>query len=496
MGTPGGRSAAVGPCPKNAERADRSTRKWGLTPFFRAAARKWGLTPFLALLLAGCAGLDPHNLIGRQIPEDFSFGTNEVVPAGKAALSLAARERAFDFVWNTIHERYYDPTLHGVDWRAVAARYRPLAMEAKGDEAFWDTLDRMAGELQDSHTRVESPRRVAMRKRDEAISLGFAFIPVQDQLAVTSVTPDSDAWWAGVRPGMVVQRVNGEDAKAAYERLLLDTRLDSTERSRHLRAARRLVTGDEGTTADFVFKRGDGSLLEARLTRRKASTRAFSNYRVLPSGYGYVRLSQWTLGAMPRFNEGLDATARTPGLIIDLRGNPGGSLHMVNATLNRFFRERTELGRILTRTGRPVSVLFGAVEVVKLHTVVDGNPGAYPGPIAILVNAQSASASELFAATMQAAGRATVFGEPSCGCLLGFLGYAAVPGGADLAYSEIGFMMSNGKRIEGEGVIPDRPVPVTLADLLVSRDRTLEEAQRWLATAARPGEVQAQAGGR
>jgi carboxyl-terminal processing protease len=136
------------------------------------------------------------------------------------------------------------------------------------------------------------------------------------------------------------------------------------------------------------------------------------------------------------------------------------------------------------------------VEVVKLHTVVDGNPGAYPGPIAILVNAQSASASELFAATMQAAGRATVFGEPSCGCLLGFLGYAAVPGGADLAYSEIGFMMSNGKRIEGEGVIPDRPVPVTLADLLVSRDRTLEEAQRWLATAARPGEVQAQAGGR
>ena len=101
--------------------------------------------------------------------------------------------------------------------------------------------------------------------------------------------------------------------------------------------------------------------------------------------------------------------------------------------------------------------------------------------MAILVNATSASGSELFAATMQAAGRATVIGEPSCGCLLGFLGYARVPGGAELAYSEVGFVMANDKRIEGEGVIPDRPVPLSLGDLQMNRDRVLEEAQAALA---------------
>jgi len=102
--------------------------------------------------------------------------------------------------------------------------------------------------------------------------------------------------------------------------------------------------------------------------------------------------------------------------------------------------------------------------------------------VVILVSAGSASASELFSGTMQAAGRALVVGQPSCGCLLGFLGYARVPGGAELAYSEVGFRLPNDKRIEGEGVIPDVIVPLAARDLQLNRDRALEEAQARLAT--------------
>ena len=120
--------------------------------------------------------------------------------------------------------------------------------------------------------------------------------------------------------------------------------------------------------------------------------------------------------------------------------------------------------------------------MIKLKTEVDGNPNAYRGPVVVLLNAMSGSASELFGATLQASGRAVVMGEPSCGCLLGFLGYARIPGGGELAYSEVGFLMPNGQRIEGEGVVPDHHVPVTLADLRVSRDRALEEAQNLLRT--------------
>jgi carboxyl-terminal processing protease len=70
--------------------------------------------------------------------------------------------------------------------------------------------------------------------------------------------------------------------------------------------------------------------------------------------------------------------------------------------------------------------------------------------------------------------------KPTCGCLLGFLGYARVPGGGEMAYSEVGFVLTNGKRIEGEGVMPDHVVPIALPDLIVSRDRTLEAAQEIL----------------
>ena len=141
---------------------------------------------------------------------------------------------------------------------------------------------------------------------------------------------------------------------------------------------------------------------------------------------GRLRLNEWTLGTMSQSLSALREMHDVPGLVIDLRGNPGGAVHAVNALLDEFFTAPAELGNTITRTGRSISMLFGAVEIIKLKRSVSGNARAYAGPVAILVNSQSASGSELFAGTMQAAGRASVVGETSCGCLLGFLGYAHV----------------------------------------------------------------------
>jgi carboxyl-terminal processing protease len=430
----------------------------------------------------GCTLVDPHQILSRQLL-DPNVSPVEVVPtAGTRPLTPQQRREAFDFVWATIHERYHDRSLNGVDWKAAGTRYRPLALAAGDDEAFWDVLDRMAGELKDSHTRVESPRRVELRRRDESVTLGFSFVPLDGRLVVTSVHPDSDAWWAGVRNGMTLAMVGDEPADAAFRRMLDETRLSSTERARHMTAVRRLVSGNLGTAMRLTFERADGSRIEGSFTRRRVVSRPVSIHRVLPSGYGYLRLTQWTVGVMPGVLEGLEALKDAPGIVIDVRGNPGGSIHAVNALLSRFFRRKTDLGDVTTRTGQPVSMLFGAVEIIKLKQEVEGRADAYNGPVVILTNAGSGSGSELFAGTMQAVGRATVVGEASCGCLLGFLGYARIPGGAELAYSEVGFVMANGRKIEGVGVLPDRPVPLTLADLRAGRDRALEEAQQILTT--------------
>lgn len=453
-------------------------------PFAAALARRAALLAAV-LACAACSMLDPSDIIGRQFAAPTPVPVVTVPHPGQKGLDAAQRERAFDFVWNTIETRYHDPRFNGVDWKAVGARYRPLALAAPDDDAFWRTLDRMVGELHDSHTRVESPREVALRERDQSVTLGFSFLLLDGKLAVWTVRPDSDAWWAGVRPGMLIVSIGGKPALSVYRRLGADTRFDSTDRAHHLRAVRELITGKSGSKVAFTFERADGSRFEATLTRLRITFHPSELERVLPSGFGYLRLSRWDIGLTLRARAGLARLHATPGLVIDLRGNPGGSVHAVNMMLDHFFTRPTDFGRVTTRNGKPVSMLFGAVDIIKLKRHVDGDPHAYTAPVVILVNSLSASGSELFAGSMQAVGRAKIVGEPSCGCLLGFLGYAQVPGGAELAYSEVGFVLPNGKRIEGEGVIPDVPVPITLADLRAGRDRALEQAQLLLARLAR-----------
>jgi carboxyl-terminal processing protease len=442
------------------------------------------IASLVAVLLAcsACALVDPNNVIARHFGEATPMPTEVVPSPAPATLDRAARERAFDFVWNTIDKRYRDASFNGVDWKAAGERYRPLAIAAADDDAFWDVLDRMTGELHDSHTRVESPKRVALREKNEAITLGFSFLPIDGKLAVSAVHPESDAYWAGVRPGMAIVSIGGEPALQAYRKLLAGTRNDSTDRARRLRVVRQLVTGAEGTSESFTFERADGSRFDARLTRRRIEGHLREEHRLLPSGFGYLRFSQWTLGLTLRALAALQELKDAPGMVIDLRNNPGGSVHAVNALLDQFFPHRTELGGTTTRNGRPIALFLGSVEIIKLKRVAAGNPNAYRGPVVILTNAVSASGSELFAGTLQATGRARVVGQPSCGCLMGFLGYARIPGGGELAYSEVGFTLTNGKPVEGEGVIPDDPVAITFADLQVGRDRTLEEAQAMLKT--------------
>ncbi|HEX4943369.1 MAG TPA: S41 family peptidase [Usitatibacteraceae bacterium] len=433
-----------------------------------------------AVLAAGCAAFDPNNLLSRQaLPVETPSGT-PVPPPASPTLDMSARMAALDFVWSTVGERYYDPMLNGTDWNAARERWRPRALAAGSDDEFWEALDHMTGELHDSHTRVESPARAARNARFESVTLGFTFLPLEGKLAVTSVHPGSDAFWAGVRPGMTLVEVSGEPARSAYARALDETRDGSTAQAKHLSAARRLLTGEPDTTATLAFARGDGTTFTATLKRQRFASPPRVTHRVLPSGLGYIRLTSWEQSMQGPMIEAIAALKGTPGIVIDLRGNPGGSALMVRNVAAQFFKGRIEVGRTLTRSGRPITIAFDWIEVVKVRQELEGT-GAYLGPVVVLVNASSGSGSELFAGILQSQGRATIVGQTSCGCLLAFMGYAEVPGGGKLAYSEVGFVFPNGKRIEGAGVVPDVPVPLTIADLLVDRDRALEEAQAVLA---------------
>ena len=92
-----------------------------------------------------------------------------IAPALAALLLLAAEPppadpaRVFDQVWSAVERRYWDPSLHGVDWDAARTRFRAQALAAPDGEALYAVLNHMLGLLHDSHVFAIPPAEVPLR---------------------------------------------------------------------------------------------------------------------------------------------------------------------------------------------------------------------------------------------------------------------------------------------------------------------------------------------
>src|SRR5260221_6390295 len=148
-----------------------------------------------------------------------------------------------------------------------------------------------------------------------------------------------------------------------------------------MRALANTVTGGRGRGEASSLEGAKASRLEATLTRRKVVIRPGETHRVLPSGFGYVRFGQWSLSLTRRAIEALEELKDAPGLVIDLRGNPGGAVQAVNQMLERFFPPPTELGHTPTRTGKPTALFMGPlpVEIIQLKRHLEGRADASQG---------------------------------------------------------------------------------------------------------------------
>jgi carboxyl-terminal processing protease len=383
-------------------------------------------------------------------------------------LSLRERIEVFEEVWETVNEKYYDPSFHGVNWKDVAVRYRPLIERENSDEGFYNLLKRMVGELHDAHTRFHTPEERRERERLQAVSTGISIYEVEGKPVVVGVEPGSDAARAGVEEGMIVIAIDGKPISERMAEARSRVAGSSTDRAVQLRIFRMLVDGDPGTPLKMSLARADGSLLDVALTRRIVADTAVVTSHRLPSGYGYVRLTLWKSPIRKQFKIALEHLKDAPGVVVDIRGNPGGEAEEVAKIASYFFARRMPFGKFSARSGKSIF----------LRT--DEDDQIYKGPVAILVNEGSGSGSELFAGVMQESKRAVLVGRRSCGCVLGISRYRSVKGKGELAVSEYGYVSPGGQSFEGTGVVPDRTVELKISDLQQHRDAALEEAQQVL----------------
>lgn len=400
--------------------------------------------------------------------------------AAPASLAPAARIEVFEEVWTSIDEKYYDPSFNGVEWKAVRTRYRPRIDAVKSDEEFYRVLNQMAGELHDSHTRVRSPRQRMERKKRLATTAGVIVYEIEGTPVIFDVTPDTDAARAGVEPGMVVRTIGGRPIAQALAKARQEVGASSSERATRILSYLRLIAGEPDTPLALGLVRADGTPWEVTLMRRTVSAEPQFTARLLPSGYAYIRFNRFRSPVGKQVKEALGKFKDAPGLILDLRANGGGDGEEGMRIAGYFWNEKVPVARIVTRTGKPPSALFGLVSLPKVFEAGRSGGQLYSGPIVILINEGTGSTSELITGALQEHGRARVVGTQSCGCVLGVLEHRELKGGGELSISELSFVTAKGRTLEGQGVMPDIPLKITLADFRRRQDTGLAEAEKVL----------------
>jgi carboxyl-terminal processing protease len=418
----------------------------------------------------------------KSVPPSKGYVTTGPAPTGlEPAKMLSAKEQRenFDFLCQAIDETYADFELKSIDWGEVCRRYQERLDPAASAEQFYRLLFQLVNELKDTHSWLEN-----YHPAFPTSGPGLTVDLFEGKPFIVAVNADSEAARLGAKPGSEVLEVDGLSVEDKLKQLRLGLPACSSERAFRREACRYLLAGERGTTVDLKLRLPDGHAQTFRLQRTAGVSdpprqlcsfdlkeQRFVQFGRHPSGLGYIRMTSFDgqEEVAQEFDQALEALRTAPGLILDIRDNPGG------------YGQARIVGRLLQRP------TLGAISFIKNgpghgalkrkdDILEPTGPWQYSGPIALLVNDSTGSAADLFACYLRSAKRVVTVGTTTHGNLSAVAAYAVLPCGLVVRISNGYVCDAGGKPIEGNGNAPDVIVAPTISDFLAGRDPVLEKA--------------------
>lgn len=343
----------------------------------------------------------------------FLLGNLTNISAAMQVRLSPEEEQEFIALWEAydlLRDRYLDP----VDTDILVEGAINGMMESTGDQytgymfsEVYSLLDEdISGEIQ---------------------GIGVVIRTIEDTgaIEVANVMRDTPAQRAGVQVGDIFLEVDGEDVIGLTQLELAG-----------------MVRGPRGSTVNILFLRGEETVeLDIERDRIPIPT---VEHTILDGDIGFIRMFEFNPQSRPQFDAALEdmGMENLNGLILDLRGNPGGTLDSAIDMTSAFIDE----GGVILRE----EFKGGQEDTLRAN----GNFIGFEFPVVILVDETSASASELMAGAVQDTDTATVIGETTFGKGTVQI-WQGLSNGGGVRVTIARWLTPNGNWIHEQGIVPD-----------------------------------------
>jgi carboxyl-terminal processing protease len=272
----------------------------------------------------------------------------------------------------------------------VEANYADKLDSDKVDKAIYDGAIPGMLHVLDPHSNFYDPKSYAQMREDQRgkyFGVGMRIQPQGDKIVVVAPMEGTPSYRAGIRPGDVILSVDGKETKG-LDSLAVATMLKGP-RGTHVS----VTMGREGSTKPLVFD----------LQRDEIPQFSVDTAFMIKPGIGYIHITNEMETTSHEVQEALDKFGPSlTGLVIDLRGNPGGLLNEAVNVCDKFMQK-----------GQVVVSQHGRAFPDQVYRAPSGSDAKYP--IVIMVNRNTASAAEIISGALQDHDRALIVGETTFG---------------------------------------------------------------------------------